>query len=622
MNVVAIITLPDDQSGEADEMTGIEDVLCRSNFHPYKTVARHTDFVGADLWNGVRDEKKATCGCLKRGCRHGNSLDNARPRHGGRWIETFKIYQPDREARCDCPACSWDLRQELLDGSALAQLSARVDTTIELAQRSVIQELGFTFGGLFFRREFPVGANRGLPAFQFWTAPQLDEIAYFQMADAPYSRLVLGIPEVSISDAFARLAGWRPFLPGLIKESDTPIIAALRVAFWLRRCDRLRFVAVKPGENARDVPLHNAGDILAELRAFHSDREILQRKAPSGLRILRRADLGASYQVIQHATLLSLCAVQAKARWHDKTFNGDRTIIELMLGDGRSARDIAAELEMSASMVSRRFRDAIDAIAESLGSHFGKFVPRVETETHWPEKRTDKPKLWTGPPRPRLETGYKFRDVAMAMAFDGDPGREKQWGGGSLNRRVKLTPMDTLWAIDDYLAKSNIRRLPSGCAEDYPPETPSRFDIVVRAANDDGNVVEGDTDTTRSAGLFIRHWYNQRPRATDWRKIAHKLPAELKKPALEQENLITSLLADGIPSPYAPTSPVERRRFTTPYVNRLQDFYPREARDGSTTYGDVTVWPDGTTEPASEKRRRLAKKASEAGAAGYCRSHQ
>jgi hypothetical protein len=594
VNVVPTITLPEDQSGEADEMAGVEGVLCRSNFHPYKTLATHVDIVGLNVWNGRKSEKKPK-----------NSIKNARPRHGGRRVQTFKVYQPNQEVRCDCAACSWYLRQGVLDGSALEALSAKVDTTLALAQRSVIQEFGFTFGGLFFRREFLIGANRGLSAFQFWTAPQLDEIAYFQLADEPYRRLVLGIPDVSISDAFVRMYGWKRFLPGCCDHKH-PVAAAIQAAFWIRRCDRLRF--------ARDIPLQNSGDILAVLRAFHPDQEILQRKAIPFRRVTN-SDIAAAYPVIQHVTLTSLRAVQEKPRWNDDAFVGDRTILGLMLGEGRSARDIAAEVGMSASMVARRFRDAIEAIADSLGpvpglgSQNGKFVARVET--HWPEKRPDRPKLWTGEPRPRRETGYKLRNVAMPMAFEGpgvDPGRPKLWGGGSLSRRIKLAPMDTLWAIAGYLAKSKIKRLPSGCAEDYPPDTPRRFDVVIPASvdvNDDS--IDGEAATSRSAGLFIPHWYNARPRAADWRKIAHELPAELKKPALEQESFIASLLADGTPSPYAPTSPVERR-FATPYLNRLQDFWPREAKDGSTTYGDVTVWPDGRTEPATEKRRRLAKK--------------
>ena len=550
--LVTINDLPDDQSGH--EMDGIKDVLCRCNFHPYKTLAAHNDIVGLAIWNGARAERKAKCGCLKLNCGHAYD-ENARPVNGWRKITTFRLYrQPIGRVEIGYVSDRWD----------------NSDDAVEAALE-----------GLFLNN---------------WS---------------------VGNTGNAVDDAFVRMHGWKRFLPGWCKH-DNPVAAALQAAFWIRRCDRLRFVAVKPGEDVRDVPLNNSKEILAELAALHPDRKILQRKALS-LRYITSDDIAAAYLVLQHATVASLRAIMAKSRWNDDAFIGDRTILGLMLEDGRSARDIAAEVGMSASMVSRRLKAAVEAITESLGpvagpslgSHLGKFVPRVERL--WPEKRTDKPQLWTGPPRPRLETGYKLRDVAMPMAFERpgitDPGREKQWGGGGLGRRVKLPPLDALWAIAGYLAKSKIKRLPSGCAEDYPPETPRRFDWVIKASVDvNDDVIDGDMATSNSAGLFVPHWYNTRPRAAVWRRTAHKLPAELKKPALEQESFIASLLAEGIPSPYAPTSPVERR-FATPYLNRLQDFWPREAKDGSTAYGDVTVlWPGGRTEPTSEKRRRLAKK--------------
>jgi hypothetical protein len=611
-----------DQIGGADEMAGIVDVLCRCNFHPNKSVVRRADFVPVGgLWKGERSLKKAD-----------KTLKNARPCTGGKLVETYWITRPEREARCDCAACAWDFRKEVFDGAALGELSAQIDATIRLAQRSNIQVAGIFAGG----------AHRGQAAFQLWETPQLDELAYFLIPASTYYHSVLGAPHVSIADAYIRLASWQPHLPGLIRDGDTPIIAALRIAFLIRRCDGLQYTKTWDAEQqcwrnealpSEHPNLFVAGDecrpILDVLRAFHRDRKVLTRKAPNKFRRITHDDRAAAYAVITHATLVSLGAVQDKARWRQDTYTGDRTIIGLMLDEGRSAVDIADDLGISASMVSRRFNAAIQAISDSVGpvpalsSNFPLFVPRVGKI----EARKDSPQLRIGPARPRQESENKFRYVDMPMAVydlpsqwekanEGagpsmwKPGAPKVWGSGSLSRHVKLVPMDTLWTIAGYLAKSKIKHLPPGCCEGYPPEKARRFDYVKYKRDEDGEPVDGDGDFGNSAGLRVPHWFNTRQRAVDWRRIARRLPADLRCAALEQEAYINSLPNDAH-DPCRVTGKIEGR-FSTPYHNYRQDYYPRESKDGSTCYGDVVVWLNEygkpVTEPASKRRSRQSTK--------------
>ena len=339
-----------------DARGGEEDIPCCAKFHPYhpnETLAAHVDIVGMAIWNGVKAEKKRK-----------NSLRNARPRRGGRRVQTFKIYEPERSPRCECPACAWSLGY----GHALLALHAT---------------------------EVPETA-----ALRSWSAPQVTE-----MTEDLAFQLDFGFRAgVMVADDFVRMYSWKRHLPGWC-DRDEPIAAAFQAASWILRCDRMRDEGWKV-------------DSLDVLRAFHPNRRLLQRKAPSGLRLITAGDLWSAYRVCTHTTMTSLGAIRDKARWKDDIFIADRTILRLMLDDGRSARD-SDELGMSASMVARRYRAAIEAIAKTLGpvawpahglgSHFGKFALGVGRR----EKRTDQPQwsLRARPPFPRID--YERRGVPI-----------------------------------------------------------------------------------------------------------------------------------------------------------------------------------------------------------------
>ena len=112
-----------------DARDGELDKFCRSNHHPYKTYANHVDLVGADLWNGVKDQKKK------------KSLRNARPRRGFVRVTTTKVHQPEPETRCED---SWLRSQAVLPSPLinsptwLELRSAEVDAAV--TQRELMKK--------------------------------------------------------------------------------------------------------------------------------------------------------------------------------------------------------------------------------------------------------------------------------------------------------------------------------------------------------------------------------------------------------------------------------------------------------------------------------------------------
>jgi hypothetical protein len=344
---------------EADERDGTEDVLCRTQFHPYKAVARHTDLVGADVWNGLKGEKK------------NKSFNKARSRHGGQWVTTAKIYQPDREVRCECPECSRPLAQDVLSGELLKQLSVEVDAAIARLSRK-------------------------------WATPRLTEMTLAEALEFGFRKGVLP------SDDFDKIASRRRFLPGLNRNRDAPVAAVLRCAFWIRDLD-----------NVTSGASWTVDDVAERCRALHPNKRLLRRPSntrdgvrherdevlvePQGRRIISKDDVTAARQVIQHAMKVIVDRQSRKSNRPDGSCETDWAIVTAMLGDGLSARAVAGRVGLGHAMVSRRFAKAIGAIADSLGplATFSrqneKLARRVGTRR---AQRTHRPSLRTRPAPP------------------------------------------------------------------------------------------------------------------------------------------------------------------------------------------------------------------------------
>jgi hypothetical protein len=209
---------PSQYSSDQDERDGLEDVLCRVEYHPYKTKVRHRNLVAADLWNGVTGGKKKK-----------NSLQNARPPRGSQWVTASKIYRPDREVRCECPECSRLLAQDVLSGALLKQLSAEVDAAIARLSRK-------------------------------WTTPCLTEMTLAEALEFGFRNGVLP------SDNFDKIASRRRSLPGLKRNRDAPVAAVLRCAFWIRDL-----------YNLTSGTSWTVDDVAERCRALHPNKRLLRR---------------------------------------------------------------------------------------------------------------------------------------------------------------------------------------------------------------------------------------------------------------------------------------------------------------------------------------------------------
>jgi hypothetical protein len=352
--------------------------------------------------------------------------------------------------------------------------------------------------------------------------------------------------------AFVRMADWR--LPGLAHADDTPIVAALRTALWVRKtiaCPSAEFY-----------------------RGFHPEGQILRRLLPLS-RPIRRDDIDAARLVIDHALRVVLCdAAAERRRWRavvpgSGAFLTDWLIIKAILGEGRSARDVAKLFDLGHSIVAKRFDTAVATIADSLGSLSGqnrKFGTGVRGSI---ERRTDKPVLLVEP-KPELP------------AFPPRP---------SLFARCD----ELLTLIAKAEAAGKVRRVADGCARGYPEEPHrDRADLVRWNPDTD----DDDTGISRpEPGLWTegRHVVTAQ-RAVNWYSIAQNLPAGPRSVALVSEQTIGQALNDTSLherdcNPYHPTSKLERR-FAASFLNKGEADKSKQ-HNSTDGYCGPVEWRDG-----------------------------
>jgi hypothetical protein len=194
-------------------------------------------------------------------------------------------------------------------------------------------------------------------------------------------------------DAYAHMAGWKRYLPGL-KDHDHPIADALQVSFWIlaldaetstraetaeekrrRKCEqflqRERALSSFEVEHlfARDSIMVTSDAGRELLRDLHPDRELLQRLLPPKWRRSTKDDTIAARIVIANSISILHLAQKKKRRWHyddDGLHTTDWSIIEAILRDRLTVRDVAGllGLDRSGSDITRRFKAALDTISE------------------------------------------------------------------------------------------------------------------------------------------------------------------------------------------------------------------------------------------------------------------
>jgi hypothetical protein len=180
---------------EEESIDGVVDVSCRYRLdsgnpvHPNYYTARHTYLAGAHIWNGARGEKNAR-----------------RPHSGWSWVTTEKSCRPDRSPDDPEPAASEP-----------ATLKWTKPKLVEIFNPPLIKQHA---------------SEPPLPARSLtWTTPRLVEVGAEHLLDfLQHAIKTRTLP----TRVFAYLAGRRLAVPGLVKESDTPVEAALRIALWAR----------------------------------------------------------------------------------------------------------------------------------------------------------------------------------------------------------------------------------------------------------------------------------------------------------------------------------------------------------------------------------------------------
>ena len=161
--------------------------------------------------------------------------------------------------------------------------------------------------------------------------------------------------------AFAKMASWADDLSGWCDHSE-PICRALQAALGIR-------AALE--EIAKEDEL--VASAIREVLIDDDDFEDTSRRFRySARRVITSDDTDAARWVYHCANRTLLIAVARKKRWRaaaGEVFLSDWSIIKRVLVRHQSLRDIAEELglDKSGSGLSGRFRDAIGAIAESVG---------------------------------------------------------------------------------------------------------------------------------------------------------------------------------------------------------------------------------------------------------------
>jgi hypothetical protein len=191
-------------------------------------------------------------------------------------------------------------------------------------------------------------------------------------------------------DAFARMHGWKRYLPGL-KNYGHPIADALQVSFWIlqldaetsirtetpeekrrRKCEQFLWTEKSLSSPKRGAPgaIMVTTDVGRELlRDIHPDRELLKRFLPPKWRRTKKDDVTAARIVIANSISILHLALKKKKRWHydaDGLHTSDWSIIETILRDRLTVRDVAGllGLDRSGSDITRRFKAALDTISE------------------------------------------------------------------------------------------------------------------------------------------------------------------------------------------------------------------------------------------------------------------
>jgi hypothetical protein len=446
--------------------------------------ARHDELADADLARAF-----VPGGVLGRSLKRAES--NRRPRRGRR-VTTFQTYKPERLAwRLDSVAADI-LSEDVFSRTWPWESPSRVAALAEVVGTVIDHWEAFSEW-----KRRPV---------QQHLDPSLDALLAHSFRDGAL-----------VGDAFERMARWR--LPSLARLDDTPAASALRASFWVRS------TIACPSSDA--------------LRAFHPEGLLLQRPP---YRRIRPDDMDAARVVLSHAQCVVL-GILANKRFRAVTpaddFLGDWTIVRTVLGEGVSARVLAQRLGLNHAGVAKRYRDAIAAIADSVGPvrwPLSIQTPGFIRRGEGPERRTDKPALLTGP-------GPAFPKLPRT--------EERRLGQAALR-------LDAV-------------KVPPGCAIGYPPN--GTLDIDAQRYHDaDDAESEAERIVVRPYRLWHTEGHVKAQRAARWRDIAKALPAGSERnAALANERTIARVLGDTAKherdlNPYHPTSKPEAR-FTASWLN-------------------------------------------------------
>jgi hypothetical protein len=168
--------------------------------------------------------------------------------------------------------------------------------------------------------------------------------------------------------AFTRMAELADAIPGWC-DAKQPVARILQAAFWVR----LLHNEINRRDETPDWIIGNAA--RDAIRAAYPEQRGVFRRP----RVLTPDDIHAARLVLHHALTILIGDMARRERW--RSYVADWHIIEMVLAQHLTTRDIAQIVGLAHSVVARRYRAAIAAISQaapSLKSQKTKSCIRVE----------------------------------------------------------------------------------------------------------------------------------------------------------------------------------------------------------------------------------------------------